>query len=93
MVDDRIDIGTVFWLLDRDREPPMATCPSDDEPLVMTFEFPGAEFICVVCDRTYGFLSPKPAVSTPELVARQLELKAKYDAAREARLEGHPGDK
>lgn len=64
----------------------MATCPVDGEPLVMTFEFPGKEFICVVCSRLYEFFGPKPAVSTPELEARYAEHKATYDAALAARM-------
>lgn len=65
--------------------PRMATCYDDDEPLVMTFEMDGKEFVCVVCGRWYEFFEPKAASPTPELQARHDELKAKYDAARAER--------
>lgn len=65
----------------------VATCPVDGEPLVSTFEFPKYEFICVVCDRLYGFLQPQPAQETPELMARHDELREQYVAARKARQE------
>lgn len=58
----------------------MATCPVDDEPLVMTFEVKFKEFICMVCGTYYEFLSPKPATETPELNARYAELKALFDS-------------
>lgn len=61
------------------KEPPMAMCPScKTEPLVLTFKWPGAEFYCVVCGRTFGFLDPRPETPTPELVAHQLANKAKF---------------
>jgi hypothetical protein len=82
-IEDRIDLGTAAKLLKGDR--PMATCPHDGEPLVSTLEFRGAEFICVVCDRRYGFLSPTPADWTPELQARHDELRVQYEAARAER--------
>ena len=61
------------------RPAPMATCPSCGEPLIMTLKFPGKEFVCVGCRRTWGFLDPTPVESTPELDARYQELKAKWD--------------
>jgi hypothetical protein len=84
-IDDRIDLGNALRIMDKTKPAPMATCPTCHDPLVMTFEFPGAEFICVPCDRLYGFLSPLAAESTPELEARHEELKAEYLAARAAR--------
>ena len=62
-----------------------ATCRTDGEPLVSTFEFPGAEFYCVSCQRKYGFLEPVPATETPEIVARHKELRAQYLAERAER--------
>lgn len=93
-IEDRVDIGTAMRLLGKGPTP-MATCPHDDEPLISTLEFPGVEFICVVCERGYGFLSPKPAEWTEAKQARHDELRAQYDAAREARRAEHldPGGK
>lgn len=62
------------------KEPPMACCPNDGEPLISTFRFPGAEFVCMVCGDHLGFLAPTPKPVTPELEARQKELQAKFDA-------------
>lgn len=59
---------------------PTATCPQDGAPLIMTFEMPGAEFLCMECGQYSGFLAPVPADPTPELDARYLELKARFDA-------------
>lgn len=59
---------------------PVATCPSDGESLIMTFERPGAEFVCVVCGRWYGFLAPVPAEPSPELEARRIVLREAFDA-------------
>lgn len=58
----------------------MACCPTDGEPLVATLKFRGAEFICVVCRRTYGFMAPIPKDVTPELAARQDELQKLFEA-------------
>ena len=84
-IDDRIDIGNALRVMDKDRPAPYATCPSCGDPLVSTFEWRGAEFICVKEDRLFGFLSPVPKDPTPELEARHKELEAEYDAARAAR--------
>jgi hypothetical protein len=62
----------------------MATCHVDNEPLVGTLKFRGYEFICVVCERKYEFLSPKAAVETPELRARYEELRARWRGQQEA---------
>jgi hypothetical protein len=53
---------------------PTAVCRVDGEPLVSTLAFYQAEFVCVVCGRTYGFLEPDSAESTPTLSARHEEL-------------------
>ena len=60
-------------------KPPMATCPHCSEPLIATFRFRGYEFVCVCCERKWGFVDPVPVVSTPELEARYAELKARWD--------------
>ena len=62
------------------RRPPVATCPSCGEPLVMTLKFRGKEFICVECGRTWGFVEPTPKEETPELLDRLAELNAKWKA-------------
>lgn len=67
-----------------------ATCPSDGEPLVSTFEFRSAEFYCVICGRKYGFLEPVGAPETPQIEARHAELKARYQVEREARQATSP---
>lgn len=68
----------------------IATCPhcGVDEPLVMTFAFSGAEFICLGCGGTFGFLDPVGAVETPELLARMEERKAEWQPIGEALLSG-----
>ena len=68
-----------------DGPPPMAMCPACDEPLVSTLEFKYKEFICMGCGRKWEFLSPRAAVATPELEARQAELAEQYRVEREAR--------
>lgn len=86
-IHDPIDMDTALGLIARGNQgnPPMAVCRKDDEPLIFTFEFPGAEFYCVVCQSKYGFLGPKIADSTPELNARHEVLRARYDNEREER--------
>lgn len=69
-------------LMNRD-EPPMACCPEDGEPLISTFRYPGAEFVCMVCGNRLGFLSPTPKTNTPELQARHDQLRALFDAGVE----------
>lgn len=89
-VHDPIDVGNALDLIGRKREgrpPPVATCRRDDEPLVATFEFPGAEFYCVVCGALYGFLGPKPAEDTPQLAARLAELQQQYETEKQQRKE------
>jgi hypothetical protein len=74
--DDHISVGTAFELIRGSR--PMATCPADGEPLISTLRFPKAEFVCMACRMTYGFLSPKPAPWTQELQDRHDELKEEF---------------
>ena len=62
-----------------ERVVPMATCPRDGAPLIMTMAFRGYEFICLECGAKMGFLDPRPAEPTPELDARYEALKAEWD--------------
>lgn len=57
---------------------PVATCPYDGDPLVMTFAFAGYEFICLECGRLYGFLEPRAAEATPQLLDRAEQRKAEF---------------
>lgn len=65
------------------REPPMAVCPRDGEPLISTLRYPGAEFVCMVCGDRLGFLSPRAAVSEAKLEARYEHLQALFDGGTE----------
>lgn len=60
------------------KTPPIALCHACDEPLVSTMEFPGKEWICVVCRRTYEYFGAKQGESTPELMDRHNELRDQY---------------
>lgn len=62
------------------KEPPMACCPEDGEPLISTFRYAGAEFVCMVCGSLLGFLSPTPKDVTPELTERHDFLRKQFDA-------------
>lgn len=77
---DDINLDVVAELMSGNQ--PMACCPRDGEPLIMTFEFMGAEFICGVCNTKFGFLSPRPEPWTQSLQDRHDELKILYDLAR-----------
>lgn len=67
-------------------EPPVATCPYDGDPLVMTFAFSGYEFICLRCGRLYGFLEPRAVPATPELEAKIIERRAEFEPFAKAIL-------
>lgn len=85
-IHDDINLSTAAKLIGAvGDQRPMATCPHDDEPLIATLEFNGAEFFCQVCKRKYGFLAPKPAKLTVELQARHDELREQYLAERVVR--------
>lgn len=71
----------------RDEAVPMAGCHHCDEPLVLTFEFPKKEFICVECGALYEFFGPKRLTWTPERQARHDALAERYNAERAARAE------
>ena len=62
---------------------PTAVCVVDGEPLVSTLLFEQAEFVCVACGRTYGFLSPSSAPTTRELQKRTLEHAARFRSERD----------
>lgn len=68
---------------------PVACCPNDGEPLVATFEYRGAEFVCMECRRTFGYFDPVPAEPNTERIGRQQELDARY---REEYAERHPNE-
>jgi hypothetical protein len=83
-IHDPVDVALALDMA-TGKERRVATCHLDDEPLVGTFEFRGAEFVCVVCGQLYGFLGPKPAQETPGLLARLAELTARYERERDER--------
>lgn len=71
----------------------LRVCMNDNEPLVWTFEFPGAEYFCVVCgghEDTFGQRAP----ATVERQLRLDELTEQYERARAERrgvaYEPHP---
>lgn len=68
---------------------PMALCVDCHEPLVMTKEWSGFDFVCVVCGRKHTFMEPTPGVTTEALRGRQSMLRIRYDleAGRRARGE------
>lgn len=41
--------------MENEKEPPTAVCSVDGEPLISTFRYPGAEFVCLVCGKRYGY--------------------------------------
>ena len=58
---------------------PTAMCRScADSPLVSTFHFYKAEFYCLDCGGTFGFLEPRAGESTPELLARSEAYAAEW---------------
>lgn len=56
----------------------IALCPRCSDPLVMTFAWPGFEFVCLGCGRLTTFLGQLPAVETPELLAACDARKAEW---------------
>lgn len=88
LIDDgeaKIYVGDRTLKTELKKSPPTAVCWNDGEPLIGTFEFPQYEFVCQVCGKLYGFLSPDKAKSTAELDARHDELRAEYEIARAER--------
>lgn len=55
------------------------------EPVVFTFEFPGAEYHCVACGWLGGIFDPPRVAATPGRVARYYELAGRYENERIAR--------
>lgn len=78
------------WIFRRElgwSEDDIRVCRRDGEPLVWTFEFPGAEWYCVVCgghEDLFGNRAP----STPELMRRLDELTEQYERGRAERQGG-----
>lgn len=48
----------------------IAVCPGCGNPLIMTLHFARAEFFCMKCKATHGFLYEKYVNETPELKAK-----------------------
>lgn len=63
-------------------------CSTDGAPLVWTFEFKGAEYVCMQCGRTEGMLG-KRAEMTPTMAAQHDAFKDQYALERAVR-EGRP---
>jgi hypothetical protein len=61
------------------RKPPMACCRRCEEPLISTIVFRYYEFYCLCCGTRWGFLDPAGREVTPELDAREAELRAEWD--------------
>lgn len=57
----------------------MGMCPRCDTPVISTMAWRSYEFYCLECGAHLGFLSPRAAESTPELIARYDALKAEWD--------------
>jgi hypothetical protein len=47
--------------------PPIATCPRDGVPLIMTTAWRAYEWYCLECGGHYGFLDVQAVAPTPEL--------------------------
>lgn len=58
----------------------LRVCQRDGEPLVFTFEFPGAEYVCVVCDGKEDIFGAR-AKATDERQRRHAELHEQYHRA------------
>lgn len=57
-------------------------CPRDSEPVVFTFEHPGAEYLCVACGWRGDIFGPRGAPASEELIARQDELTGQFEEER-----------
>lgn len=71
------------------KTPKTAMCRRCDVPLVATFAFDQFEFYCLDCGGKYGFLQPKPADETPELVAECDRRLAEFTENASALIPGH----
>lgn len=58
---------------------PIALCYCG-APLVSTFAFRGAEFLCLDCGAQLGFLSPRRGTPTPALCAQTAAVEAEFAA-------------
>ena len=73
-------IGDVDKRKREGKSPPLALCRGCHAPLISTFAFPGAEFYCVECGRTCGFLNPmRGDGDDPQLQERYEGLKVEWD--------------
>lgn len=61
-------------------------CEVDNEPVISTLEFAGAEYYCVVCKAKYDVLYSRYAPATDELVARFDQLLDRYTRDRAERI-------
>jgi len=64
--------------VDPKKEVPTAGCPSCKAPLICTIAFSGAEFYCLECGRTCGWLDPYRLFGQ-KVVDRQAALQAEWD--------------
>ncbi len=65
-------------LAPRTDDPPTAGCPTCKAPLIATLAFQGAEFYCLECGNTCGWLSPY-RLNAAEVKDRMEALQAEWD--------------
>jgi hypothetical protein len=63
-----------------ERVAPFAICSRDSEPLIVSFEEPGYEWLCMVCGNRYAYFGPAAASGTPELQERYEVLLERFKA-------------
>jgi hypothetical protein len=66
----------------------LRVCAKGGEPLVFTFEFPGGEYLCVLCRRVEDLFGAR-APASPERVQRHADLTEQYERERSERT-GRP---
>ena len=64
--------------LGNEKKLPTAGCPSCKAPLICTMVFKGAEFYCMECGRTCGWLDPYK-LDADEVAERMAALQAEWD--------------
>lgn len=52
----------------------MAVCPNDGEPVIFSFEIPGAEYVCEVCGWAGGIFTERRVDASDALVVRHAAL-------------------